>query len=97
MAAVSGERSVHVRIEGLVQGVGYRAWVARTADQLSLAGFVRNRADGSVEAAFSGPASAVDEMLTLLEVGPPAAEVSRVEIVTEGGPAFDRFEMLATR
>lgn len=86
-------RTVQVRIEGRVQGVGYRAWVARTADQLGLAGYVRNERDGSVSAGFSGPAVAVDEMLTLLEVGPPAAEVTQVAITSEGGPAYRGFDV----
>lgn len=90
------ERTIHVRIEGQVQGVGYRAWAARTAAQLALAGFVRNRRDGSVEAAFTGPPSGVEEILTLLERGPPAAVVTAVVIVSEGGPPHCGFRVLPT-
>ncbi len=88
------ERTVHVRIEGRVQGVGYRAWVARTAAQLSLGGFVRNLRDGAVEAAFTGSPEAVGEMLVLLESGPPAASVRAVIILDEGGPRHSGFSVL---
>ncbi len=47
-------KSVHLRIEGRVQGVGYRAWVEDEAVRRGLAGWVRNRNDRSVEAVFSG-------------------------------------------
>jgi len=92
----ASERRVHVRIAGRVQGVGYRAWVARTAAQLVLSGFVRNERNGSVEAAFTGPSAAVAEMLTLLEVGPPDADVTSVTILDEGGPAHHGFTVLPT-
>lgn len=90
----SGElrRTVEVTVEGRVQGVGFRAWTVRTARQLSLDGWVRNMPDGSVEALLSGPPGAVDEMLVLLEVGPPAARVDRVSVVAEGGTAPPGFE-----
>lgn len=94
--APAGERRVHVRICGRVQGVGYRAWVARTAEQLLLSGFVRNERSGSVEAAFTGSAEAVAEMLTLLEIGPPSAEVTSVTLLDEGGPAHQGFTVLPT-
>jgi acylphosphatase len=77
-------RSVRVRIEGRVQGVGYRYWVERTAGRLGLAGWVRNRRDGSVEAVFSGPPDAVGDMLERCRHGPPAAGVTSVTVLDEG-------------
>ena len=79
-------RTVHVRVEGRVQGVGFRAWVEAEADGLGLDGWVRNRRDGTVEAVFGGDADAVDEMLRRCEQGPPAARVTRVEVIAEGIP-----------
>ena len=62
-------RTVHVRIEGRVQGVGYRAFVEHNALALGLEGWVRNRRDGSVEAIFQGPDDNIDEMLGRCRVG----------------------------
>jgi acylphosphatase len=74
------DKRVRVVIEGWVQGVGFRAECRHEAQRLGLAGWVRNRGDGSVEALFSGPAPAVDEMLRWCEHGPANAEVSGVEV-----------------
>ena len=55
--------AVTVRIQGRVQGVGYRYWVARQAGLIGIDGWVRNRRDGSVEAVFSGKDNALKKML----------------------------------
>ena len=87
MAAQSGDtRTVHVRIDGRVQGVGFRYWTEGVAVSLDLSGWVRNRRDGSVEAVFSGPADAVEEMLERCRQGPPAARVDRLDITEEDEP-----------
>jgi acylphosphatase len=90
------QRTVTVRIEGRVQGVYYRAWTEQTARSLGLDGWVRNRADGSVEAVFSGPTDKVDAMLRACADGPPDAKVTRVTIADEGGSAPSGFKVLAT-
>ena len=69
----------HLPITGKVQGVWYRAWTVETARSLGLAGWVRNRTDGSVEAVVEGDARAVDQFLALARVGPAAARVAAVE------------------
>jgi acylphosphatase len=66
-------------IHGYVQGVGFRAYVAREARRLGLAGAVSNRADGSVAVTAEGERSALEELLQLLHRGPAEAEVQRVE------------------
>ena len=86
-------RTVQVRIEGRVQGVGYRAWTERVAAGLGLTGWVRNRHDSSVEAIFQGPAELVDDMLTRCATGPRSAVVSRVEVIGEGVGSFDGFSV----
>jgi acylphosphatase len=68
-----------VTITGRVQGVGYRAWVARQARAHRLEGWVRNRRDGSVEALFAGPADVVSEMVTRCRRGPASARVAAVQ------------------
>ncbi len=89
-------RTIHLRIEGRVQGVGYRAFVDMKAGELGLSGWVRNRGDGSVETVLQGPQAAIDAMLDLCRSGPPASRVDRVEIVSEGVGVFDRFEVRPT-
>ncbi|MDE2585281.1 MAG: acylphosphatase [Betaproteobacteria bacterium] len=75
------ERTVCLRIHGLVQGVGFRYSLCREADTLGLNGWVRNRRDGSVEALASGPATAVALLIEWAHRGPPSAQVMRVEVL----------------
>jgi acylphosphatase len=83
-------------IYGAVQGVGFRVAMAREAQRLDLTGWVRNRADGSVEAIVQGPAEAVAQMLEWAKRGPRGASVSRVE-VADGEGVHPEFSVLATR
>ena len=78
----SPEETVSVRavVSGRVQGVWFRAWTVEQAIRLGLAGWVRNRADGSIEAVFSGPRSKVDEMIAACWSGPSAARVENVAV-----------------
>ena len=62
--------AVHVIVEGRVQGVGYRAFVEREARSRGLAGWVRNRSDGSVEAVFAGEEEDVASMIVACHRGP---------------------------
>ncbi|HEY4041895.1 MAG TPA: acylphosphatase [Rhodopila sp.] len=66
-------------ISGRVQGVGYRAWMMHKATELGISGWVRNRADGSVEALIAGEVAAVEEMARLCRRGPRLAEVSSID------------------
>lgn len=86
-------RTVHVLISGHVQGVWYRGWTRETAGKLGLDGWVRNRANGTVEAVFSGLPKTVAEMLSLCEQGPPHAHVTEVRIIEEGGSVAPGFEV----
>jgi len=78
-------KTVRVRIEGRVQGVGFRAWTGEEAFARGLRGWVRNRRDGSVEAQFTGPADTVDAMVEACRRGPLGARVERLI----AGPAED--------
>lgn len=71
-------RAVRVRIEGQVQGVGYRHWTLIQASQRNLQGWVRNRSEGWVEAVFIGPPAVVDDMLKACYQGPSMARVTSV-------------------
>ena len=76
----------HVVIRGLVQGVGYRAWVADEADARKLEVWVRNRRDNSVEALFAGPVDIVAAMIASCRRGPSMARVDAVQD-EDGHPA----------
>jgi acylphosphatase len=69
-----------VVVRGRVQGVGFRAFVEEEAWRRHLAGWVRNRRDGSVEAVLAGPFEAVDAALAALRKGPPSARVDAVDV-----------------
>lgn len=71
-------QTIHIRVEGRVQGVGFRGWMTVLADELGLNGWVRNRRDGSVEACVRGDTDAVANLLSLCHEGPCAARVDRV-------------------
>ena len=75
-----------LRIHGIVQGVGYRNALHAQARHLGLAGWVRNRSDGTVEALVAGPAAAVDAIVEWARRGPPAARVSQVDQETTEPP-----------
>jgi acylphosphatase len=67
-------------VTGRVQGVGYRDWAIAAARRLGLAGWVRNRRDGSVEALIVGDDSAVGEMIAACQRGPQMARVDAVDV-----------------
>ena len=77
---------LHVRVTGVVQGVGFRWFVREKARRLGLAGWVRNLPDGSVEVAASGEAGQVELLRAVLAQGPDGARVAAVEPV-EGAVA----------
>ena len=91
-----------VVLRGRVQGVGYRAWVEETAHAKALAGWVRNRRDGSVEAVFAGSAAALADMITACHRGPSPARVTNVDIHEGDAQLLDqrlsgeRFSVLET-
>jgi ADP-ribose pyrophosphatase len=76
----AASRSLRLSISGRVQGVGYRDFACREAATLRLAGWVRNRGDGSVEAHVQGPRERVDAFIDHCRRGPRAGRVERIEV-----------------
>lgn len=71
---------LRVIVAGRVQGVGFRAACAREASRLGLAGWVRNRRDGTVEVLAAGQPDVLDALVAWCHVGPAAATVHAVEV-----------------
>ena len=67
-------------VEGRVQGVGYRFFVQSRAEELRLAGSVRNMPNRSVRVEAEGPKEVLEALIEDLREGPPAAHVDRVEV-----------------
>jgi acylphosphatase len=78
-----------LRISGRVQGVGYRDALRSEALANGVAGWVRNRRDGTVEAVLRGAPEAVDAVLAWARRGPPAARVAAIDVLEVSGE-FDR-------
>lgn len=89
-------KAVRVLIFGRVQGVGYRAWTAKTATKLALSGWVRNLSSGNVEAVFAGEAGTVDMMIAACRKGPIAAKVTEVEVADWREPVEPGFSRQPT-
>ena len=71
----------HLRVQGIVQGVFFRANMRRIARQHGVTGWVRNLPDGyTVEAVLEGERSAVEKVICWSLRGPPAARVERIEV-----------------
>jgi len=82
----------HLVISGRVQGVAFRFYMERKARELGVAGWVRNRRDGGVEAVVQGGSEAVEAMIAWARSGPPSAVVAEVK-VSEGSGEFAGFEV----
>ena len=89
-------RAARLAVRGLVQGVGYRDWTVRKAQELGLSGWVRNRLDGSVEAVVSGDNPAVDAMIAACRDGPFNARVDAVDVTDWTDPVAPGFEFHRT-
>ena len=82
---------------GRVQGVGYRVAIAEAASALGVAGWARNRRDGTVEAVVQGDDAAVQRLLAWCRHGPPSARVTAIATTAlEVDPAMGTFVCHAT-
>lgn len=74
------EAIAHMVVEGMVQGVGFRWFVARHAEALGLHGYVKNLFDGNVEIVAEGDRSLIEEFIKEVRVGPRSARISNVRL-----------------
>ncbi len=76
---IDGKKEVYIKIHGRVQGIGFRWWAVKTAEEIGgISGWVHNAADGSVDVLMSGEEENIDKMLLACHSGPPLARVDRV-------------------
>lgn len=73
-------RTVHILVKGRVQGVFYRQSTREEALKLGLCGYVRNLADGSVEALACGEAEKVQALIDFCRQGPARAQVDKLQL-----------------
>jgi len=85
----------HLLITGRVQGVGFRFYTQRKAQELGITGWVRNRRDGGVEAVIQGETEAVEAMIAWARRGPPSAAVTDLRVM-EGSGEYATFETRPT-
>jgi len=90
---VTERTRAHVFVTGRVQGVYYRANTRETATRLGVDGWVRNLADGRVEAVFEGAADDVEAMVEWCHDGSPNARVEAVEVERGEPEGLDGFEV----
>jgi acylphosphatase len=74
------DECANVRVEGRVQGVGFRAFVHHQATTAGLSGWVRNLSDGAVEIQLEGPRAAIETVLPRVRQGPPGSRVDLVKV-----------------
>jgi acylphosphatase len=78
--------TMNIRIEGQVQGCGFRDFAVREANARKLKGWVRNRSDGSLEAVASGPTKEVEAFIAVCIQGPRGAQVTAVNLQPVDAP-----------
>jgi acylphosphatase len=83
-------------VHGRVQGVGFRAFVYDSAQELGVVGSVQNCRDGSVRVEAEGPRAVLGRFLIKLREGPPAARVTRVTEEWGNPEGVTRFTILPT-
>lgn len=72
--------TMRVRVEGAVQGVGFRVFAARQAEEFNLKGWARNRADGTMEALVKGTVKDVEKFVQACMKGPEGAKVTNIDL-----------------
>ena len=83
--------TVHLIVEGKVQGVFFRVTAKKVADRLNLTGWIRNTDEGNVEAVVSGPEQKLSEFIQWCRMGPEKALVNKLDFEYIEGKEFEAF------
>jgi len=88
------KRRAEIIIDGLVQGVGFRYYIVRHAQQLGLNGFTKNLYTGEVQTVVEGEIALIEELFSALKIGPRSASVRNAKIYwSESQDEFHSFEV----
>ncbi len=87
------KQAVILQIYGRVQGVGFRYYTQKKAEELGIKGFVKNRPDGSVYVEAEGEEAALETFVSWCETGPPWAHVRQVEKQDIPPRGYNHFEI----
>jgi acylphosphatase len=89
--------SVHIFVEGKVQGVGFRYFVKQLAEENNITGWVRNRYDDRVEITAQGNDKDLNQFISKVRVGPPSAHVTSLDLDwLDSQSLFERFSISPT-
>lgn len=88
------QQCFHGTVEGRVQGVFFRDSMCKLAKQHGVTGWVKNLADGRVEWLICGDEASIQTLLIWLQTGPPAAQVTKVNVEPITQQAFSSFEIV---
>lgn len=83
----------NIKVFGRVQGIFYRATAKEQAEKLNITGFARNESDGSVYIEAEGEKNKLDKFLKWCYLGPPLAQVEKVQITEGALKNFLQFEV----
>jgi acylphosphatase len=81
------------RLIGRVQGVFFRAWTREQAQELGVAGWVRNCSDGSVETQLEGEEAVVEELIERMRQGPSGAQVDELKVEAAAPEGLNSFQV----
>jgi acylphosphatase len=88
------QKSVHIFVEGRVQGVGFRYFVKQLAEENNITGWVRNRYDDRVEITAQGNDNDLDQFISAVRAGPPSAQVTNLDLHWDDSKTrFGRFSI----
>jgi acylphosphatase len=88
---------VHLFISGFVQGVGFRAFIKHQANNLGIAGWVKNIPDGRVEAVAEGEREKLTKLINFCRQGPAASQVKSVEVFWEEKEGLEGFKIIKNK